>query len=99
MVMDCREVCEHVRKSVYGPRPSYGHLLTKRLTHGDFQSCAGLSLILDSASRHSSKKLIFHIYKDREATGRPHTGLFIAPVTLSRISLTACHDWPRFRNF
>ena len=23
-----REVCEHVRKSVYGPRLPYGHLLT-----------------------------------------------------------------------
>ena len=56
MVVDRREVCEHVRKSVYGPRPSYGHLLTERLTLGDFQGRAGLALIHESASRHSLKK-------------------------------------------
>ena len=46
VVVDRREVCEHVRKSVYGPCPSYGHLLTERLTH---------ALILESASHHSLK--------------------------------------------
>ena len=56
MVMDRRGVCEHIRKSVYGPRPSYGHLLTERLTHGDFQGSAALALILESDSRHSLKK-------------------------------------------
>ena len=77
MVMDRREVCKHVRKSVYSPRPSYGHLLTERMTHGDFQGCAALSLILESASRHSLKKLILILfYKDRVATGRPPQGLF-----------------------
>ena len=48
MVVDRREVCEHVRKSVYGLRPSYGHLLTERLTHGDFHGRAALTLILES---------------------------------------------------
>ena len=57
MVADRREVCEHVRKSVYSPRPSYGHLLTERLTHGDFQGRAALALILESASRHSLNKI------------------------------------------
>ena len=47
MVVDHREVCEHVRKSVYGPSLSYGHLLTERLTHGDFQGRAALALILE----------------------------------------------------
>ena len=56
MVMDRREVCEHVRKSVYGPRPFYRHLLTEHLTHGGFQSRAALALILESASQHSLKK-------------------------------------------
>ena len=40
MVGDRSEVCDHVRKSVYGPRPSYGHLMTERLTHSDFQGHA-----------------------------------------------------------
>ena len=42
MVVDRREVCEHVCKSVYGPCPSYGHLLTESLTHGDFKGRAAL---------------------------------------------------------
>ena len=56
MVVDRREVCKHVRKSVYGPRPSYGHELTERLTHGHFQDRGALALILECASRHSLKK-------------------------------------------
>ena len=66
MVVDCREVCEHVHKSVYGPRPSYGHLLTEHLTHNDFQGRAALSLILESAL----------FCKDRKFTRRPPQGLF-----------------------
>ena len=56
MVVDRREVCKHVRKSVYGPQPSYGHLLTEGMTHGDFQGCAALSLILESASLLSTTR-------------------------------------------
>ena len=77
VVVDRREVCEHVRKTVYGPRPSYGHLLTESLTHSDFQGCAALALILESASRHSLKKwMLVLFYKDREPTWRPPQGLF-----------------------
>ena len=76
MVMDRREVCEHVHKSVYSPRPSYGHLLTERLTHGDFQGRLVLALILESASWHSLKgNMLILFYKHREATGRPPQGL------------------------
>ena len=57
MTVDRREVCEHVRKSVYSPRPSYGHLLTERLTHADFQGRAALALILESAARHALKNV------------------------------------------
>ena len=47
------------------------------MTHGDFQGRAALALILESASRHSLKKLmLISFYKDREATGRPPQGLF-----------------------
>ena len=77
MVVDRREVCEHVRKSVYGPRPFYGHLLTERLAHGDSQGRAALPLILESASQYSLKKyMLILFYKDREAIGRPSQGLF-----------------------
>ena len=77
MVVDCREVCEHVRKSVYGPRPSYRHLLTERLTHSESEGRATLALNLEGASRHSLKnRMLILFYKVREATGRPPHGLF-----------------------
>ena len=58
----------------YSPRLSYGHLLTERLTHGDFQGRAALALILESASRHALKKC--ESYSIRSV--RPQEGLLKA---------------------